>query len=174
VTFPQLPSQHGRRITQCQCSEGIRDAIQGHGGNGVSGEYGTGYYAETLNAAIQNVVYRGLDLGHLISPLPPRSWSHYLAGGGSCLAGRSGKRSIPSFLAVLVSSRLSSREARPMILKTPCPTDSPLARSSSANFETRFRGDGSFILGHLDQYDSLFELTALPEIVAKQYEPPPL
>ncbi len=27
----------------------VRDAIQGHGENGVSGEYGSGYYVETLN-----------------------------------------------------------------------------------------------------------------------------
>ncbi len=50
----------------------VRDAIQGHGENGVSGEYGSGYYVETLNAAIQKVVYRGLDLSHLF---PPRSVS---------------------------------------------------------------------------------------------------
>jgi hypothetical protein len=45
-------------------------AIQGHGENGVSGEYGTGYYVETLNVAIQKVEYKGLDLSHLMRGRP--------------------------------------------------------------------------------------------------------
>jgi integrase len=44
----------------------IRDAIQGHGENGVSREYGTGYYVETLNLAIQKIHFEGLNLDHLI------------------------------------------------------------------------------------------------------------
>jgi integrase len=43
----------------------VRDAIQGHGENGVSREYGTGYYVKTLNAAVQKIRYEGLELGHL-------------------------------------------------------------------------------------------------------------
>ncbi len=61
----------------------VRDAIQGHGENGVSREYGTGYYVETLNAAIQKIAYRGLDLSHLISPRPLNSATCTLSAFGS-------------------------------------------------------------------------------------------
>jgi hypothetical protein len=40
----------------------VRDAIQGHGENGVSREYGTGYYVKTLNDAVQKIQYDGLVL----------------------------------------------------------------------------------------------------------------
>ena len=40
----------------------VRDAIQGHGENGVSAEYGSGYYVETLNEAVQKITYAGLVL----------------------------------------------------------------------------------------------------------------
>lgn len=43
----------------------IRDAIQGHGENGVSREYGSGYYVKTLNEAMQRLEYQGLILSHL-------------------------------------------------------------------------------------------------------------
>ena len=43
----------------------VRDAIQGHGENGVSREYGSGYYVKTLNDAVQTVRYDGLDLSRL-------------------------------------------------------------------------------------------------------------
>ncbi len=44
----------------------VRDAVQGHGENGVSSGYGTGYYLETLSAAVQKIEYQGLELNHLI------------------------------------------------------------------------------------------------------------
>lgn len=40
----------------------VRDAVQGHGENGVSAEYGSGYYVETLNEAVQQIAYAGLVL----------------------------------------------------------------------------------------------------------------
>ena len=40
----------------------VRDAIQGHGENGVSREYGSGYYVKTLNDAVQKIGYDGLKL----------------------------------------------------------------------------------------------------------------
>lgn len=40
----------------------VRHAIQGHGENGVSAEYGSGYYVETLNESVQRLVYHGLNL----------------------------------------------------------------------------------------------------------------
>ena len=45
----------------------VRDAIQGHGENGVSREYGAGYYVKTLNEAVQKISYEGLDLSRLRS-----------------------------------------------------------------------------------------------------------
>jgi hypothetical protein len=39
----------------------VRDAIQGHGENGVSREYGSGYYVKTLNEAVQKIEYAGLN-----------------------------------------------------------------------------------------------------------------
>ena len=44
----------------------VRGALQGHGENGVSAQYGTGVYRKTLNEAMQKVDYEGLDLSHLI------------------------------------------------------------------------------------------------------------
>jgi integrase len=44
----------------------VRDALQGHGENGVSAQYGTGVYRKTLNEAIQKVDYEDLDLSHLV------------------------------------------------------------------------------------------------------------
>jgi len=40
----------------------VRDAIQGHGENGISREYGSGYYVKTLNDAVQKISYVGLKL----------------------------------------------------------------------------------------------------------------
>ncbi|WP_291159067.1 site-specific integrase [Hyphomicrobium sp.] len=39
----------------------VRDAIQGHGENGVSREYGSGYYLATLNEALQKIAYDGVS-----------------------------------------------------------------------------------------------------------------
>ena len=44
----------------------VRDALQGHGENGVSAQYGTGVYRKTLDEAIKKVDYEDLDLAHLI------------------------------------------------------------------------------------------------------------
>ncbi len=44
----------------------VRDALQGHGENGVSAQYGTGAYRKTLNEAMKKVEYEGLDLSHLV------------------------------------------------------------------------------------------------------------
>ena len=38
----------------------VRDAIQGHGENGVSAEYGSGYYLATLDGALQKIAYNGV------------------------------------------------------------------------------------------------------------------
>jgi len=38
----------------------VRDAIQGHGENGVSAEYGSGYYLATLDGALQKIDYPGV------------------------------------------------------------------------------------------------------------------
>ena len=52
----------------------VRDALQGHGENGVSAEYGTGVYRRRLQAAIEKVEFPGLDLSHLIvNPAPSAS-----------------------------------------------------------------------------------------------------
>ncbi len=40
----------------------VRDAIQGHGENGVSREYGSGYYLKTLNELFRKIRYDGLKL----------------------------------------------------------------------------------------------------------------
>jgi integrase len=40
----------------------VRDAIQGHGENGVSAEYGSGYYLATLDGALQKIAYPGVKL----------------------------------------------------------------------------------------------------------------
>jgi len=42
----------------------VRDAIQGHGENGVSAEYGSGFYLVTLDQAVQKISYPGLELPH--------------------------------------------------------------------------------------------------------------
>ena len=45
----------------------IRDALQGHGENGVSSEYGSGFYLQTLANAMNKEHFDGLDLSHLKS-----------------------------------------------------------------------------------------------------------
>jgi hypothetical protein len=44
----------------------VRDALQGHGENGVSAQYGTGIYRRTLDEAMKEVEYHGLDLSPLV------------------------------------------------------------------------------------------------------------
>lgn len=43
----------------------LRDALLGHGEEGMSARYGKGYYVEKLNEAMQTISYKGLDLTHL-------------------------------------------------------------------------------------------------------------
>jgi hypothetical protein len=44
----------------------VRDALQGHGENGVSAQYGMAVYRKTLDEAMKKVEYPDLDLSHLI------------------------------------------------------------------------------------------------------------
>jgi hypothetical protein len=44
----------------------VRDALQGHGENGVSAQYSTGVYRKTLDVALKKVEYENLELSHLI------------------------------------------------------------------------------------------------------------
>jgi hypothetical protein len=43
-----------------------RDALQGHGETGVSGEYGLGVRLQRLFEVLEKLSYPGLDLSHLI------------------------------------------------------------------------------------------------------------
>jgi len=43
----------------------IRDAMVGHGEEGMSARYGVGYYLEKTNEAMGRIHFRGLDLSHL-------------------------------------------------------------------------------------------------------------
>ena len=51
----------------------VRDAIQGHGENGVSREYGSGYYVKTLNEAVQKIEYDGLKAAQLMTKISAQS-----------------------------------------------------------------------------------------------------
>ena len=44
----------------------VRDALQGHGENGVSSGYGSGVYRSRLDEAMKKVRYADLDLAHLL------------------------------------------------------------------------------------------------------------
>ena len=44
----------------------VRNALQGHGENGVSQEYGTGVYRSTLAEAMKLISYPELDLSHIV------------------------------------------------------------------------------------------------------------
>ena len=44
----------------------VRDALQGHGDNGVSAQYGTGIYRKTLDEAMKQVEHESLDLSLLV------------------------------------------------------------------------------------------------------------
>ena len=44
----------------------VRDALQGHGENGFSAQYGTDVYRKTLDEAMKKVDYKDLDLSQLI------------------------------------------------------------------------------------------------------------
>jgi hypothetical protein len=65
VKFHSLRHNVEDALRNADVRQEVRDAIQGHGENGVSREYGTGYYVKTLNIALQKIIYDGLDLSHL-------------------------------------------------------------------------------------------------------------
>jgi integrase len=65
VDFHSLRHNVEDALRNANVRKEVRDAVQGHGENGVSAEYGSGYYVETLNEAVQTIRYAGLAL-------PPR------------------------------------------------------------------------------------------------------
>jgi len=78
ATFHSFRHNFEDALRNANAPKDVRDAIQGHGENGVSREYGTGFYLETLNKALQKTKYAGLDIGHLAGftgssrPLPAK------------------------------------------------------------------------------------------------------
>jgi integrase len=65
VKFHSLRHNVEDALRNADVRKEVRDAIQGHGENGVSREYGSGYYVKTLNEAIQKIEYTGLKLPRL-------------------------------------------------------------------------------------------------------------
>ena len=76
ATFHSFRHNFEDALRNANIPKDVRDAIQGHGENGVSREYGTGFYIQTLNKALQKTKYTGLNISHLASfagparPLP--------------------------------------------------------------------------------------------------------
>jgi integrase len=70
VNFHSLRHNVEDALRNANIRKEVRDAIQGHGENGVSREYGSGYYVKTLNDALQAIRYDGLDLSHLYADPP--------------------------------------------------------------------------------------------------------
>ncbi len=62
VKFHSLRHNVEDALRNADVRKEVRDAIQGHGENGVSREYGSGYYVKTLNEAVQKIRYDGLEL----------------------------------------------------------------------------------------------------------------
>jgi integrase len=62
VKFHSLRHNVEDALRNADVRKEVRDAIQGHGENGVSREYGSGYYLKTLNEAVQKIGYDGLKL----------------------------------------------------------------------------------------------------------------
>ena len=62
VKFHSLRHNVEDALRNADVRKELRDAIQGHGENGVSREYGSGYYVRTLNEAVQKMGYDGLTL----------------------------------------------------------------------------------------------------------------
>lgn len=62
VDFHSLRHNMEDALRNANVRKEVRDAVQGHGENGVSAEYGSCYYVETLNEAVQEVRYAGLIL----------------------------------------------------------------------------------------------------------------
>ena len=67
VKFHSLRHNVEDALRNADVRKEVRDAIQGHGENSVSREYGSGYYVTTLNDAMQKISYEGLDLSRLNS-----------------------------------------------------------------------------------------------------------
>ena len=61
VKFRSLRHNVEDALRNADVRKEVRDAVQGHGENGVSREYGSGYYLKTLNEAVQKVRYDGLN-----------------------------------------------------------------------------------------------------------------
>ena len=66
VKFDSLRHNVEDALRNADVRKVVRDAIQGHGENGVSREYGSGYYVKTLNEAVQKIGYQGLVLDRLM------------------------------------------------------------------------------------------------------------
>ena len=62
VKFHSLRHNVEDALRNADVRKEVRDAVQGHGENGVSREYGSGYYVRTLNEAVQKMRYDGLKM----------------------------------------------------------------------------------------------------------------
>lgn len=60
VRFHSLRHNVEDALRNAQVLKEVRDAIQGHGENGVSAEYGSGYYLATIDEALQKIAYNGV------------------------------------------------------------------------------------------------------------------
>ena len=60
VRFHSLRHNVEDALRNAHIMKEVRDAVQGHGENGVSAEYGAGFYLETLNDAVQKISYSGV------------------------------------------------------------------------------------------------------------------
>ena len=67
VKFHSLRHNVEDALRNANVRKEVRDAIQGHGENGVSREYGSGYYVKTLGEALQKLAYEDVIL-----PVPIR------------------------------------------------------------------------------------------------------
>jgi integrase len=62
VKFHSLRHNVEDALRNADVRKEVRDAVQGHGENGVSREYGSGYYLKTLNESVQKIRYDGVRL----------------------------------------------------------------------------------------------------------------
>lgn len=62
VRFHSLRHNFEDALRNADVPKEVRDAIQGHSENGVSREYGSGYYLKTLNEAVQKITYEDVML----------------------------------------------------------------------------------------------------------------
>lgn len=66
VVFHSLRHNVEDALRNADVRKEVRDAVQGHEESGVSREYGSGHYVETLNEAVQKIRYAGLRLPGLV------------------------------------------------------------------------------------------------------------